>query len=218
MNNQIVEKPWGYEYLAYQNDDVALWVLHIRKGQSTSMHCHPRKTTGLIVLSGKVKVSFLADERYLTGIDKVMIRRGLFHSTIALTDDVVLLELETPPDKEDLVRLSDLYGRAGKAYETDRTDMFDLNSYLQINDDVDKEYIYSHCNIKLECINSTQEIINKYDDDLLVFLRGGLIRKIGEEEKNVTIPGDVGFANIVKQVAKQLDGVRKDTIILTINK
>ena len=25
----IVEKPWGYEYLAYENEDVALWALHI---------------------------------------------------------------------------------------------------------------------------------------------------------------------------------------------
>ena len=28
--NVIVNKPWGYEYLAYQNDEVALWLLYIK--------------------------------------------------------------------------------------------------------------------------------------------------------------------------------------------
>jgi len=37
----VVKKPWGYEYLVYQNDKAALWFLHINKDQQTSMHCHP---------------------------------------------------------------------------------------------------------------------------------------------------------------------------------
>ena len=28
----IVKKPWGYEYLVYQNDKVALWFLYIGYG------------------------------------------------------------------------------------------------------------------------------------------------------------------------------------------
>lgn len=45
----IVSKPWGYEYLMYQNGIVTLWYLHIEHGCGTSMHCHPRKKTGLIL-------------------------------------------------------------------------------------------------------------------------------------------------------------------------
>ena len=48
----VVKKPWGYEYLVYQNDKVALWFLYIGHGHQTSMHCHPNKTTGLILLNG----------------------------------------------------------------------------------------------------------------------------------------------------------------------
>ena len=33
--NNIVKKPWGYEYLAYQNDKVGLWFLYIAKDQQT---------------------------------------------------------------------------------------------------------------------------------------------------------------------------------------
>ena len=36
----VVKKPWGYEYLAYENEDVGLWFLYIKEGHQTSMHCH----------------------------------------------------------------------------------------------------------------------------------------------------------------------------------
>ena len=50
----VVRKPWGYEYLTYQSKDVAVWILHLKKGHQTSMHCHPKKKTSLIVLDGSV--------------------------------------------------------------------------------------------------------------------------------------------------------------------
>jgi mannose-6-phosphate isomerase-like protein (cupin superfamily) len=86
----IVQKPWGYEYLAYENEDVALWVLHIKKGHSTSMHCHPNKTTGLVVVSGSIEMKFIADSKRLEAPAKQMIRRGLFHQTCAISDDVIV--------------------------------------------------------------------------------------------------------------------------------
>ena len=49
--NKIVDKPWGYEYLIYENNLVALWLLHIKPNQKTSLHCHPKKTTGRVLLS-----------------------------------------------------------------------------------------------------------------------------------------------------------------------
>ncbi len=114
----IVKKPWGYEYLVYQNNDVGLWFLYIAPNQSTSMHCHPKKTTGLVLLDGEAEISFLADSRKLKSIDKVMIRRGLFHSTKAISDKgAFIFEIETPTDKQDLVRLNDQYGREFKPYE-----------------------------------------------------------------------------------------------------
>jgi quercetin dioxygenase-like cupin family protein len=119
-NINIVKKPWGYEYLAYENENVGLWFLYIAPGQSTSMHCHPKKTTGLVLLDGEAEISFLADKRQLKSLDKVMIRRGLFHSTKAVSDKgAFVFEIETPVDKQDLVRLNDQYGRASKPYEDD---------------------------------------------------------------------------------------------------
>ena len=55
----VVKKPWGYEYLVYQNEKVALWFLYIGYSQQTSMHCHPNKTTGLILLDGEAELPSL---------------------------------------------------------------------------------------------------------------------------------------------------------------
>ena len=47
-----------------------------------------------------------------------MIRPGLFHCTHNNTDkDSIILEIETPIDKDDLVRFQDKYGRENEPYE-----------------------------------------------------------------------------------------------------
>ena len=66
FNENIVKKPWGYEYLVYENDDVGLWFLYISKDQSTSTHCHPKKTTGLVVLDGEAELSFNLTKSFLS--------------------------------------------------------------------------------------------------------------------------------------------------------
>jgi mannose-6-phosphate isomerase-like protein (cupin superfamily) len=118
---KATKKPWGKEYLLYQNDDVAIWHLFIEPGQSTSLHCHPNKKTGLVVLDGAAQVSFLGGggEKLFPG-EKVMIRQGVFHQSTSKNNSVLqLLEIETPVDKADIVRLKDRYGRAGEAYNPD---------------------------------------------------------------------------------------------------
>ena len=116
--NVIVKKPWGYEYLMFENDTVSLWCLHIRCGQRTSLHCHPLKKTAIVLLSGEAEVSFLNDSRRLQPPGKLMIREGLFHSTRAISPEgIVVIETETPTAKENLVRLDDEYGRQEKPYE-----------------------------------------------------------------------------------------------------
>jgi hypothetical protein len=45
-----------------------------------------------------------------------------------------------------------------------------------------------------------------------------MVRTIDKISHCVTIPGDVGFGKIVKQVSKELDGVISNTILLTISK
>lgn len=218
----IVKKPWGYEYLVYQNNDVGLWFLYIAPNQSTSMHCHPKKTTGLVLLDGEAEISFLADSRKLKSIDKVMIRRGLFHSTKAISDKgAFIFEIETPTDKQDLVRLNDQYGREFKPYEDCSFEQLKTDNCLWIEEpklEKVNTYEFSNCLLKVECINNIEVINNKKDKDIIVFLKGGLYRNIEGKSHGVTIPGDVGFAEVIKKVSTQLDGIFSETIIITITK
>lgn len=116
--NTLVRKPWGSEYLLFQNQWTAGWLLNLAAGHSTSMHCHPRKDTSLIVVRGKVRCQTFSGVFDREAGDAVFLEKGAFHQTYALpSHDATLLEVETPPMKRDLVRLHDHYGRVGAGYE-----------------------------------------------------------------------------------------------------
>jgi len=114
----VVDKPWGYEYLMYQNAQVAVWILHLKLDSATSMHCHVKKKTSLVVLDGQVTTSTL-DSRYsCAAMEGIILEPGVFHSTRAVSSGgAFVMEIESPPDKQDVVRLRDEYGRKGLGYE-----------------------------------------------------------------------------------------------------
>jgi hypothetical protein len=151
-----------------------------------------------------------------------MIRRGLFHSTKALSDGgAFVFEIESPKDKHDLVRLNDQYGRASKTYEDSTFEEKKTNDCLWITEpELGKSdsYQFFNCNLKIETIDDINVINEKADTDLIMFLKGGMVRNLDGNSHCVTIPGDVGFANVIKQVSHQLDGVVTGTIIMTITK
>ncbi len=116
--NWVVLKPWGYEYLIFENKEVAVWFLHINNMHSTSMHCHPKKKTSLILLSGNALCNTFERRTYLEGPEAIVFEQSVFHSTKALSSGgIKIIEVETPPDKTDLVRLNDEYGRQMEGYE-----------------------------------------------------------------------------------------------------
>ena len=119
LKKYVVSKPWGNEHIAYENKVCSVGLLNINYNQETSLHCHPKKKTGLIVVKGKVKIELgFYDTKILKAPSKIMIRPGLFHSTKCLSKDgCILLEIESPIDKNDLVRFKDQYGREQKPYE-----------------------------------------------------------------------------------------------------
>jgi len=138
----IVKKPWGYEYLAFQNEYVAIWMLHIARTRRTSMHCHPRKKTGLALLSGHATFQHADGAIELNPLDGVIIERGAFHLTEASSslpitpaseNGIWVLEIESPPLKTDLVRMNDLYGRTGAAYEGADQTVFGPEGCLQLD-------------------------------------------------------------------------------------
>jgi mannose-6-phosphate isomerase-like protein (cupin superfamily) len=117
--DEVIPKPWGYEYRAYVDEYFDFWSLHIDPPHATSMHVHPRKLTYLICLGGRGVTSGLATE-FAVGPGTILrIAPGAFHSTRNTGDGPLdLIEVEVPRNKFDLLRLADDYNRAGTGYES----------------------------------------------------------------------------------------------------
>ena len=113
--DKIVLKPWGYEFCQTDDGRVAIWLLHIRAGHATSRHYHERKHTSLVLLSGNVRV-LCRGSTLLWPAQCVSVPPLEQHSTCAIEDSWIM-EIESPSDKNDLVRLGDDYGRVGHRYE-----------------------------------------------------------------------------------------------------
>ena len=121
-DRKVVHKPWGKEHVVYRNSNkLSVTLLNIDYNKKTSLHCHPKKKTGFIVLSGKALIQlglWKSTSKYYTSPSKIMIRTGLFHSIKAVSKKGLrALEFETPVNKNDLVRFKDSYGREKKPYE-----------------------------------------------------------------------------------------------------
>jgi mannose-6-phosphate isomerase-like protein (cupin superfamily) len=81
----VVNKPWGYEYLLHDSGQMAAWILYLRAGASTSVHCHRHKATSLVVLSGEVVTSTLSQAERLRALDSRAIGRSVYHATRAIS-------------------------------------------------------------------------------------------------------------------------------------
>lgn len=120
--DEVIAKPWGHEYRIYCDPFFDVWRLTIEPGHSTSEHCHPRKSTALICLSGNGRLQLQTGTYLLSANDVVVIGRGVFHSTENIgSQPLEVIEVEVPRNKFDLVRAEDSYGRKASPY-TDPTD------------------------------------------------------------------------------------------------
>ena len=159
----IVRKPWGYEYLIYQNKFVSVWILHILKKQETSMHCHPQKKTSLIVLNGQVKCKNLHNSYLRKKGEAVLINKEVFHSTFNSTNkNAVIMEIESPNNKHDLLRLKDKYGREKKGYEKKSDFSVNTNNYNYIT--LKSENTYHNLTKKFSSSSITFINIKNYTD------------------------------------------------------
>jgi mannose-6-phosphate isomerase-like protein (cupin superfamily) len=130
----VVNKPWGYEYLMFENKEVSIWILYLAENESTSMHCHPNKKTSLIVIRGEVQCSTLEGFVRSKEGEGLVIESSVFHATRAVSPGgAIIMEMESPPNKRDLVRLKDLYGREGKEYEGVAQMSRELHNYEYID-------------------------------------------------------------------------------------
>ncbi len=117
FENCVVLKPWGHEFQIFDNGRASVWMLCIKPGQGTSVHCHFGKTAGFLPVEGEAIVRTNADLRRLRFPEWAAVDRYEFHAVgNSGNRDLWLIEIEAPSDKADLFRLRDAYGR-GQGYE-----------------------------------------------------------------------------------------------------
>jgi mannose-6-phosphate isomerase len=112
-----VPKPWGHETIWAHSERYVGKILHINAGHELSVQYHNRKDETVYLLSGEIVYrvqpagrEVLDDVRLRIG-ESFRITPGTIHQMIALTDCDVL-EVSTP-EIDDIVRISDKYGREG---------------------------------------------------------------------------------------------------------
>lgn len=110
-----VPKPWGHELIFAENERYAGKILHLEAGHSLSLQYHERKDETLYVLSGEVElavdVSGEMSQVRLTAGEAYRIRPFVRHRLRA-SQPCDIVEVSSP-ELDDVVRLEDLYGRAG---------------------------------------------------------------------------------------------------------
>jgi quercetin dioxygenase-like cupin family protein len=112
---RFVQKPWGHETIWAHTDRYVGKVLHIKAGHALSVQYHNRKDETIHLLAGEMiyrvqENGILTDMRLRAG-ESFRNEPGTIHQMEAVTDCDVL-EASTP-DLDDVVRLSDRYGREG---------------------------------------------------------------------------------------------------------
>lgn len=173
---KVNDKPWGKEYLAYQNHQIGIWILHIDKGKETSLHCHFKKDTLLIPLSGCVKIGLFQGFKIMHLFESLYIPREVFHSIHAYSDGAVLMEIEiytdliSYTDKNDLLRLKDIYNRDKDKYETS----------VLARDPIEDEIMDFHRDDFIACLGDTNlsiiemNSVERKTSDVAVLLEGSL--------------------------------------------
>ena len=112
---KIVPKPWGHEVIWAHTERYVGKLLHINAGHALSVQYHERKDETVYLLSGEL-IYWVKDGEEMRDMklevgESFRITPGTVHYMEAVSDCDVL-EASTP-DLDDVVRLSDRYGREG---------------------------------------------------------------------------------------------------------
>jgi rfaE bifunctional protein nucleotidyltransferase chain/domain len=163
--DKVCVKPWGHEFLVFQNESIGIWFLRITGGNRTSVHCHYNKDTTILVLKGSMRLE-LVDGDILTvnEMETVYVPHYKFHSIGSFSPETYLIEIEvynkntTFSDKNDLLRITDIYKRRDNKYETsiELSDELEKYGYFYFTDDF--ETIFK--DVELKVSNNFDETSN----------------------------------------------------------
>lgn len=219
--NKIL-KPWGEEHVIFRDGSkLCITLLKIKKNFSTSLHCHPIKKTGFILLEGNADIQlglYKSNIEKFKSPSKLMIRTGLFHSITSKTSPyLIALEFETPAKKNDLVRFDDKYGRQLKAYEGSKSSVKLNNKDIKIKKPIkNNSKIFKSKKILAHIIRlKNLSKINKFSkNDIFAVISGKLCDKFN---RNILAQGDIIKTGTLIKLSKKFE-VKKELIFLRVSK
>ena len=205
-DSRIVFKPWGYEYVVFRHKKMlSITLLNINSNKSTSLHCHPTKKTGFVLLDGRASIQLglsKNEKKFFKSPSKLMIRTGLFHSIKCISKrPLIALEFETPVNKNDLVRFNDKYGREKKNYEKGNKitkknfNLIKLKSFKK-----DQKYIFGKTQVILESHYNFKRIIKEKNNVIFAVINGNVSNK---KNQKVLLPGDIIKTDTLKKLASK---------------
>lgn len=186
----VVKKPWGYEYVIYSDSTrLAITFVNINYGHKTSLHSHPQKKTGFIILDGKALVQigiYKKNTKIFNSLSRLVFRPGLFHSIKSISKKgLFALEFETPYKKRDLLRFKDDYGRKSKNYEGKKfTKKIPKNNFITFKKPyLGKRNIYKIKNTKIliEFMKNLNHLKKIDDKTSSAILSGSIVDKNGKK-------------------------------------
>ena len=205
----LVKKPWGEEYCVYRNKQVSIWLLKILPNQKTSLHCHPNKKTGLVLLGGNARINLAERSFPIEGFAKIMLRNGMFHQTHNESDkSIYVLEIETPDNKFDLIRIEDDYGRQNSGFEDSKSWKKDLPEFKI---DVNKKNIFNNFTFQ---IMPLKDIFSKeldLDDKIMMIDNCAFIQN---DEQKLCEVGEVLTIRVLKYLKQFFKPNTQSNVIL----
>jgi len=217
-DDKVVYKPWGHEHIIYKDKkDLSVTLLKINYNKNTSLHCHPKKKTGFIVIAGNALIQLGLWEntaKLYNAPSKLMIRTGLFHSIKAVSKSgLYALEFETPFNKKDLVRFKDDYGRQSKPYEGKNfTKKINSNFIRFTKPKLEKNQLFKieKTNISLEIHKSFKNLINKKNSTIFAVIGGNVVDK---KMRKVLSYGDIIRTGTLKKLSEVFKIKKQLTVI-----
>jgi len=222
-SSRVVYKPWGYEYVIYNDASrIAITFVYIKHGHKTSLHCHPQKKTGFIILDGRALVQigiYKENSKNFKSLSRLVFRPGLFHSLEAISKKgVYALEFETPYNKNDLLRFKDNYGRQSKNYEGKKyTKKISDEEFIRFKKPkIGKKNAYSFNNIEvlLETRRDLRNLFKNNDKTTTAILDGNII---DEKNQSVISSGEVVKTSTLRIFYKKFK-MKKPITILRVSK
>lgn len=200
--NLVVKKPWGFEFVSCEMENLTLLVLHIKNNQSTSLHTHFLKDTPLILAQGKLTIETIDYEYKEINVgDIIILNRKTFHKLVSYSDDTIILEWEMiNPNKNDLLRLKDDYSRENQGYENKNNTIYDAKN---------------NCPEYFEYYSDCEELEHKFLNNTIYFKKNDL--HIGIKEKlinnNTIIVILKGYINLEGKYLKDCSILRGSEIL-----